>query len=83
MIGLVKIDTEGFELSIFRGAKLFFKTFRPPYIMAEYNPTFMRTLGYKESDYWNILEELGYEVRVHNFDGPTIPNLKEYRRGRY
>jgi FkbM family methyltransferase len=83
MIGLLKIDTEGFELSIFRGAKLFIKTYRPPYIMAEYNPLFMRTLGYKESDYWNILEELGYEVHVDSFDGPLVPNLVEYRRGRH
>ena len=44
----MKMDAEGYEYYIFKGGKNFFKKYKIPYIIMEFEPIFMKRLGYLE-----------------------------------
>ena len=92
-IKLVKIDTEGFDCSIIRGAGKFIGQVHPV-ITFEYNRDNMAALGEKGLDTLAMLSGLGYsQVAVHDCDGrffsaatlsndESIRDLHDYADGR-
>ena len=46
MIGVMKMDIEGFEYYVFGGGKNFFHMYKIPYVVIEFEPIFMNRLGY-------------------------------------
>ena len=66
---LLKIDTEGFDCSIIRGAKNYIGRTRPV-LSFEYNRDNMSALGEKGLDTLNLLQQLGYaEMALHDCEG--------------
>ncbi len=66
---LVKIDTEGFDCAIIRGAKQFIRQVQPV-ITFEYNRDNMAAIGEKGLDTLRLLEELGYSrIIFHDAGG--------------
>ena len=73
MIGVVKCDTEGFELRAFTGGFNFLKTLRPPYIQMECNQRMFGELGHTPQELFSLVtEQLGYYMRIGNFEGRII-----------
>jgi FkbM family methyltransferase len=66
---LMKIDTEGFDCSIIRGAAKFLQQSRPA-LMFEYNRDNMEAIGEKGTDTLAMLRDLGYsQVIFHDCNG--------------
>jgi FkbM family methyltransferase len=59
--GLLKIDVEGAELAVLRGARRTLARFLP-FIVMEYSETTSRDAGYRREDLVDELRGLGYEV---------------------
>jgi FkbM family methyltransferase len=93
-IKLLKIDTEGFDCSIIRGAKKFLRQTHPV-ITFEYNRDNMAALGENGLDTLALLADLGYEPVVFHdcdgrfFDATTLAderflrNIHEYADGKH
>jgi FkbM family methyltransferase len=91
---LVKIDTEGFDCSIIRGAKNFIQQTHPV-ITFEYNRDNMEAIGEKGLDTLAMLASFGYsQIIFHDCDGrffcPTsmsdqmlIGDLHDYADGKH
>eukprot|EP00347_Sterkiella_histriomuscorum_P017654 403348513 len=75
--GVMKIDTEGFEMYVLKGAKNFLLTHRVPFILLEYFERKMLAQGYNGPQLLRLLKQYGYEVRVNSFDGPVVNSVKE------
>jgi len=92
-IKLVKIDTEGFDCAIIRGARKFIEQVHPV-LTFEYNRDTMAALGEKGLDTLSMLASLGYaRVALHDCDGrffsaasmadaEFIRDIHEYADGR-
>ncbi|KAJ3129399.1 hypothetical protein HK098_001500 [Nowakowskiella sp. JEL0407] len=77
-IGILKIDVEGFELNAFRGGIKFLKAAKIPYLAVEVGPELS---GIQEAiDFLELLDDLGYEVRVNGRVGGTWDDSKVLRR---
>ncbi|MGA2246213.1 MAG: FkbM family methyltransferase [Verrucomicrobiota bacterium] len=91
---LLKIDTEGFDCSIIRGARNFIRQVRPV-ITFEYNRDNMAVLGEPGLDTLDMLATLGYDcVAVHDcagrfFDAASLSddrfvrNIHDYADGKH
>ncbi len=66
-VHFMKIDTEGSELSILRGARKMIMRDHPIIVM-EYNETNMRQCGVLKQDIDNFLTEMGYEWKPISSD---------------
>ncbi|TPX34734.1 hypothetical protein SmJEL517_g02711 [Synchytrium microbalum] len=71
-VGVVKLDTEGFEAHVVRGAYNFFKDVRPPFLMTETSNFMAIRAGSQPRELLDLLDELDYEVRNRNWDGPVV-----------
>jgi len=76
-IRVMKIDVQGYELKVFKGATRLMKAGAIGVIKAEFSPEFFTEHGIQASDIANFLEEHYYEIRRE--DGQLIG--KDYRRG--
>ena len=66
-VGLIKIDTEGFEIPVLRGASGFFETAKPPPpILCEVAPAVYSFMGLGLDDLYEYLARFGYSV--HEID---------------
>ena len=66
-VDFVKIDVEGFETKVLRGASSFFKRYRPV-VTSEVFPHVLRGSGGSSAqEYLELWENYGYEIRL--FDG--------------
>jgi len=93
-IKLLKIDTEGFDCSIIRGAQTYLGQVHPV-ITFEYNRDNMAALGEKGLDTLALLARLGYDcVAFHDCDGRFfdaaplsddrfVRNIHEYADGKH
>eukprot|EP00347_Sterkiella_histriomuscorum_P010148 403377418 len=72
LIGVMKIDTEGFEYFILKGGEQFLRMHKVRYILMEYFPLRMEELGYKPLDLLQLLNSLDYEVHKEGFQGPIV-----------
>jgi hypothetical protein len=74
-IWLLKIDVEGFEPLVFRGAKRLFATSKIHYIFSEVSDAMMAGHGYKSEDYMMFLYESGFMCSLDSFDGPYFSKV--------
>jgi FkbM family methyltransferase len=71
-VRLMKIDVEGYEPAVLRGAGQFFDSNRPV-ILAEFNRERMRMNGFSMSESWDFLVSRGY--RGYSLHGSTLRKL--------
>jgi len=78
-IDLLKIDVEGFELSVLRGLESTPRLF-PRTIIAEYNPACQQAAGATPAEFWNWFADHGYSLaRIHDDRDPAIvPDLSQF-----
>jgi FkbM family methyltransferase len=67
--GLVKIDVEGYELPVLRGARTTLREYQPP-LLLEWSETTCRDAGYDRDELVTELRDLGYTV--HAIDGGRL-----------
>jgi FkbM family methyltransferase len=61
-VDFIKIDVEGYELEILKGAKETIKKFKPV-LLIEINRGTLKREGVKENDIFSFLDELGYAYK--------------------
>jgi FkbM family methyltransferase len=72
---VIKIDTEGFELNILKGAVNFLNNYNPM-IFLEVHPAFLCELGYSVEE---LIEFLGtYKYKIYDLNFKLIPNPLSY-----
>tara|TARA_B100001248_G_C27335500_1_gene433616 strand:+ start:150 stop:962 length:813 start_codon:yes stop_codon:yes gene_type:complete len=76
-IGLLKIDTEGFEYEVLDGAKDLLKNKTITSIIFEHSKSLLDTLGKDANLVFKLLEE--YEYKVYDYNG----NLFDYTKDSY
>ena len=76
-IGLLKIDTEGFEYEVLEGSVNLLKNKTVKCIIFEHSKSLLKTLGKNPNSIFELLEEYGYEV--YDYTG----NLFDYKRNNY
>lgn len=62
--GLIKIDAEGAELDVLLGGEKTFREYKPVLILG-LHPRFVKQKGDSFEAIWNLLEAMGYEVRIN------------------
>src|ERR1043166_6475041 len=72
--GLIKIDVEGGELLVLRGAAELLRTYQPVLFLELHSPELAR-------DCRNFLEALGYEIELLKEEGPVDPQICHFRAG--
>jgi len=75
-IALLKVDVEGFEASVFRGAARVLESVRPGAVYFEVCPHLARREGFAPDEAAAILENADYELRRIASDGSTVPALR-------
>jgi FkbM family methyltransferase len=74
-IDLIKIDVEGAELPVLKGAIETLRRHRPILVL-EVDPILMSRYGYKIGDIWTYLKALGYECYAIGESGNLYPEDK-------
>src|SRR5262249_38687150 len=59
---LIKVDIEGGEYRFFQGARRFLHSNQDVLILFENSPDWAKRAGYKQTDLWALLEQLGFEL---------------------
>jgi FkbM family methyltransferase len=73
-IDLIKIDTEGYEMSILKGAKKILSSEKKPILIVEINEENIKPLGLNQSDVINYIVSFGYKSSpITNDDYLFIP----------
>jgi len=80
-IGLVKIDVEGAELMVVRGAKWLLETYRPP-VFVEIVTTCCERYGYRPADLFRFFEDLGYRAYTITGQASLTPTTPEGYSGK-
>lgn len=70
-ITLLKVDVEGFELAVFRGARQAMQSGRLPVILFEMNHSYQR-YGLSDADILDFLRDAGYEVSRYEHDSRRL-----------
>lgn len=75
-VTLIKIDTEGYELFVLKGASEILKKYKPLLIM-EYNIHFMHRYNYHLKDIIDFLKSFGYQnfIVLHNQQNLTTQSI--------
>jgi hypothetical protein len=71
----LKIDIEGFETRVFRGAKEFLSKHAPCFVFFEYQKVATMTTGVGEREIFEILQSAGYQIYVHVADGKLSSDM--------
>jgi hypothetical protein len=64
-VDFIKIDVEGFELSVLRGAQRLLEE-HLPIVCFELTPLYSKRYGYGVDDFWHLLRPLGYTLKWIN-----------------
>jgi len=72
-IDAIKIDVEGAEISVLRGAEELLKTYPPSWIAAELHPQELLKGGYNAADLCTLLQHFGYELHRLSSRGKLVP----------
>jgi FkbM family methyltransferase len=70
---LIKIDVEGYELEVLKGARDFLAAGKRPDLILEWHPEFMIRSGAPEELYATLAKDLGYSIHRIGPDGQTRP----------
>ena len=65
-ISLLKIDVEGAELDVIKGAKKLFDANRNMALIIEYGPSHLRRVGINPIDWFAVIDSLNYAIFVIN-----------------
>jgi FkbM family methyltransferase len=76
-VDLLKIDTDGHEVSVLRGAIQTLQNFKP-YLIIEVGQYTLHEENSSFIDIWNILKECGYSRIINSQNGKEI-NLQNYK----
>jgi FkbM family methyltransferase len=76
-IALLKVDVEGFEASVFRGAARVLESVRPAVVYFEVCPKLARREGFAPDEAAAILEDAGYDLRRIAGNGSTVPARRD------
>ncbi|GFH05579.1 methyltransf_21 domain-containing protein [Haematococcus lacustris] len=68
----MKIDVEGFEPLVLRGAKRLLEEHRVWYLMVEFNTVLLRSNARKPEEFVMELTRLGYSISSSSFNGPFL-----------
>ena len=72
-IDYLKIDVEGFEVSVLRGAERLFAERPPPLVQCEIATHLLERVGFEDHDLTAFLERYGYDLHAPNWDGVLRP----------
>ncbi|MBT9169663.1 MAG: hypothetical protein DDT18_01827 [Actinobacteria bacterium] len=61
---VVKLDVEGFEYFVLQGAKNLLSSVKPPILLCEVQPLWLKRFGLAPSDLFEYVEKFGYETFV-------------------
>lgn len=67
-----KIDCEGFEMPVLRGAREFIVLFKPCAIVPEINPVFDKPMGWDSDTIQNFMKSVGYVAVALQSDGRVV-----------
>lgn len=70
-VAVVKVDVEGFEDKVFKGANRFMTSVKPEYVLCEFHGTFSQ--GTTAEEMLLMFDKWGYVVHTDGFDGPVEP----------
>ncbi len=70
---IIKIDVEGWELSVLEGSTQVLKTSRP-IVFLSVHPKHLHSLGRQPSELWSFLYELDY--KISDISGDTVKSFK-------
>ena len=82
-IGLLKVDTEGFEAIVFRGAPKVLDEMRPSTIYFEVCPDLCINAGFEPDEPAQILQEAGYDLFEFGDDGSLTSATPEMAKDRF
>jgi hypothetical protein len=71
-IGVIKIDTQGSEMSVLRGGLRFFIAHRVPFIICEFWPPVLSQRGEDPVHLLQVWTQLGYSIRNAGWLNPVI-----------
>ena len=81
-IGLMKIDVQGAELDVLRGAATLLQGSCPPILYIEIEKDSLRAFHYTRKDLMNLISQLGYEMYCwRNFKLVNIKSVKDLSDG--
>jgi len=73
-VDLLKIDVEGAELTVFKGARSLLCSLNPPVVVCEFADKTTRNFGYQTASLRDYLESLGYQLfRWNSESGRLVP----------
>jgi FkbM family methyltransferase len=77
---MIKIDVEGFEMNVIKGARKTLAKYKPTLIM-ELEDKFLREAGSSENELIGFLRSLGYSFRMFSKNGELLPYDKNKKTG--
>ncbi|CDW78597.1 UNKNOWN [Stylonychia lemnae] len=80
LIGVMKIDIEGYEYFLFKGGSQFINRYKIPYIIIEFLPANMFRVGISPNDLILLINSMGYDVRVGGFDGDIYTSIEDMEK---
>jgi FkbM family methyltransferase len=75
---VIKIDVEGYEFEVLRGAKKALK--RSPALAVEIHCNIVEEFGSKPEDIWDLVDLSQYDVFIQRHDGVAVEPLSEMER---
>jgi FkbM family methyltransferase len=73
-IDILKVDVEGFEINVFKGAKELFKAKKIKLLIFEVSLVPLKSLGKDQDEIFSFLEEMDYQVL--NLDNTLVDKTK-------
>jgi FkbM family methyltransferase len=80
-VDLIKVDTEGAELSVLKGARMTIERWKPR-VFLEVNECNLRRFGGSSEALWDFLIDAGYSVR-HAESGRTLTSASDLTSGHF
>ena len=73
----IKVDIEGSEIELLKGSIKIMKKYKPIFFLS-YHPYHIKKLGYKDDDFFKIIDKLSYKIYDQNLAKPTEMENSEY-----
>ncbi len=73
----IKVDIEGSEIELLKGSIKIMKKYKPIFFLS-YHPHHIKKLGYKDDDFFKIIDKLSYKIYDQNLAKPAEMKNSEY-----